>query len=330
MRTDVVAITTAPTRSVDNELLLEMVQWLRWKGLAVEIVALDIGTRQDIRQSLRTRRLNRWMNRRSSATLLIAHPLAATAIAPLAPERRVVAIANGPDWTEIELAPAGTQALAIVTDWICVESPQAPTMDLCSESSCHQLGLLQLAGPQAASFATASVAPLGAANPIVLLAPGIDLWNSIDHAIEVAWQLHERLPRVQIRWVSDGSKDRWLAHHDLSHAGLLEVVEQVSANDPAVLSGISALVRTGYDRSHHGMLLAATKAGIPVLGMGLVGLPTAVQAIQPFDIEGVVDQVFSLLATPMTPHENNGHPLEGFVQDYEERSADLLNRFIRR
>ncbi len=358
MKTDLIVITNGPTRTDDSELLLRLIQWLRWKGLRVEILALDVGTRQDIKQSrsiasttvigvarslgpgamsglsggritrrLRARRLQRWLGRRGSATLLVTHPLAATVVKDqMGHGRHVVAMVSSRNWLPTTLTHEEARAFADIAEWICVDPRQVTSTENRSRKGCHQLDPLLLAEPRAATYDLVGTTPADHARPTVLLAPSTNLWDSADHAIEVAWQLHNKRPDVLIRWISDGRDDRWLSTHDLRHAGLHDVVEQVSSGDPQALSGISVVVRTGYGPDHQGLLLASARAGIPICGMATGRLPTARGEYLPFDVESLVAEIIDLVSEVEATTGFKDGLVEDFFRDFERRSTELLTK----
>jgi hypothetical protein len=325
MNTDVVIGTDLPSLAGGGERVLQLARWLTRQGLQVEIIALGEGTRPDLarfravapttvvdrfrRQGMaavphlvgaqraatgaKRSQLRRWLGRRQGATLLVHHPLAASLVR-YAPDRpaRVVAALPESSWTLDRLRDEDRATLAEVDGWLTCDEAQTRAVRAMFDGPVVQLGgasgttLVDRADlPPARRSDTASGA-------VVLLAT-IGAWESVDHAAEVAWQVHRRAPGASLRWVAETEDDQWLARHDVTHAGLHDVVQVVDAATPGLLEDVSAVVRTGYEPSHPELVLAAALAGIPVCGMELGDLPGA--AARPaFDVEGLVDEVVEM------------------------------------
>ncbi len=92
--------------------------------------------------------------------------------------------------------------------------------------------------------------------------------------------------------------DRWLARHDVAHAGVAASCRVVDAAEPGLLDDVAAVVRTGYEQCHPELVLAAALAGVPVFGMELGDLPGAT-ARTAFDVEGLVDDVVASCEDPV-------------------------------
>lgn len=128
----------------------------------------------------------------------------------------------------------------------------------------------------------------------VALLVGPDLWSAVDHGIEVTWQLAREMPDRRLRWLA-GGEDAWLARHDLGHAGLIDVVEIVDPHDDRALDDVAVVVRTGYSSETTPLLSEAHAAGLPVAAFGRADRPSDATELEPFDVEGLVDEVRSLL-----------------------------------
>jgi len=331
VRGDVVIATAMPTLAEGGERVLQLTRWLRRRGITVELVCLGEGTRPEIERfrstaptlivdRLRRRglaalprlvrlevgargvkrwRLRRWLRRRSGSTFLLHHPLAASLVryAPVRPDRVVAALPD-PTWTLDRLRPEDLATLLDADGWITADATQTEDVGRRFDGPVLELGAAATSG---GLIDPADLPPVRLAHGdrpgAVVLSPTIGMWDSADHAIEVACQLHRALPELELRWIADDDDDRWLAEHDVAHAGLVDVVRVVRSDDPELLDGISALVRTGYEPSHGDLALAAGLAGAPVLGMNTDDLPAA-PATEPFAVEALVAEVVRLLTEP--------------------------------
>lgn len=325
MSTDVVIGTDLPTLAGGGERVLQMARWLTRQGLQVEIVALGEGTRPDLARfravapttvvdrfrrhgmaavphlvgarraasGAKRSQLRRWLGRRQGATLLVHHPLAASLVR-YAPQRpaRVVAAFPESSWSLEQLRDEDRATLADADGWLTCDEAQTEAVRAIFDGPVVQLGgatgttLVDRADLPPARRADTT----GAA---VVLLPTIGSWDSVDHAAEVAWQVHRSAPDAPLRWVAETDDDQWLARHDVAHAGLDGVVRVVDAATPGLLQDVAAVVRTGYEQCHPELVLAAALAGVPVCGMELGDLPEA-SPRPSFDVEGLVAEVVAM------------------------------------
>ncbi len=124
----------------------------------------------------------------------------------------------------------------------------------------------------------------------VALVVAHDLWDNIDHGIEVAWRLATDLPEQPIRWLAI-EQDRWLSLHDLRHASLANRVQLVDPATTDALHGVAVVVRTGYSTSVASTLSAGHDAGLPVVAMRADDLPFVPTTLRPFDVEGLIEEI---------------------------------------
>lgn len=331
MKPDVVVATALPTLENGGERLLQIVRWLKRRGLRVEIVALGEGTRPDLEQFRSVARttvvdrfrrrgvatlphllgagrvshgakiwkLRRFLARRSGAALLVHDPLAASLVRH-SPRPFARVIAALPDSTRSlsSLRPEDLETLAHSDGWLTSDAAQSteiadrfgvPVVEL--DGAATGAGMVD---PDDLLQVRRSTSPSGA----VVLLPSIGLWDSIDHVVEVASQLHHRLPDRPLRWVTDSANDNWLTNHDLEHAGLASVVEVRRSDDPTLLHDISVVVRTGYQPVHSEIVVAAAIGAVPVRGMCTRDLPASAPQTDAFAVEDLVDGLVDLLGDP--------------------------------
>ncbi|MGB3409659.1 MAG: hypothetical protein WBA45_00570 [Microthrixaceae bacterium] len=328
MKPDVLIATELPTLENGGERLLQIARWLKRRGLKVEIVALGEGTRPDLErfrsvapttvvdrfrrrgiatlpyllgvtrlsQGAKVWKLRRFLSRRSGATLLVHDPLAASLVR-YAPRPFSRVIAAFPDSTSSldSLRAEDRETLAESDGWLTSSAAQSaqigefygvPVVELDSAATGTNF-----VDPDDLLEVTRSIDPSGA----VVLVPSIGLWDSIDHAIEVASQLHHQLPDRPLRWVADTENDTWLAHHDLKHAGLDCVVQVRPSDDPTLLHDVAVVVRTGYQPAHQDIVLAAAIGAVPVRGMCTRDLPPTAPQTTAFAVEELTGELVALL-----------------------------------
>lgn len=332
MTADVVLATAVPTRAHGGERLLQLARWLTRRGISVEIIALGEGTRPELaefravaptlvvdrfrRRGLaraphllgmqrattgwKTVRLRQMMERRSGATFVAHDPVAAALLryAPSRP-RRIIAAFPEASWSVSQMRDEDRESLATADGWITCDDTQTAEVRQWFMGPVVQLGDALRAG---ALIDRSELPPVQAAEPgstgvVVLLSP-MGMWDSIDHAVEIAWQLRRAVPTASLRWVVDDASDQWLARHDLRHAGLDEAVQVVSSTDTDVLSDVAAVVRTGYEPVHTDLVVAAALHGVPVVGMCTTDLPDAAPQTESFGVESLITSLEQLMLHP--------------------------------
>ncbi len=331
MKPDVLIATGLPTLENGGYRLLQIARWLTRRGLSVEIVALGEGTRPDLErfrsvapttvvdrfrrrgvaalpyllgitrlsQGAKVWKLRRFLARRAGATLLVHDPLAASLVryAP-GPFSRVVAAFPDSTSSLDSLRAEDRETLAESDGWLTSSAAQSALISELFEVPVVELDNAatgaSFVDPDDLLEVRRSTDPSGA----VVLLPSIGLWDSIDHAIEVASQLHRQLPDRSLRWVADSENDTWLTHHDLEHAGLDSVVEVRRSDDPTLLHDVSLVVRTGYQPTHPDIVLAAAIGAIPVRGMCTRDLPPSAPQATAFAVEELTGELVALLGDP--------------------------------
>ena len=328
MTTDVVIATDLPSLAGGGERVLQLARWLQRDGLGVEIIALGEGTKPDLEtfrsvapttvvDRFRRRgvaavphlvgaggaatrakgfRLRRWLDRRRRATWLLHHPMTASLVR-YSSERPARVVAAFPDqsWSLDRARPEDRDTLATVDGWLASTPEQAEQL-----REWYSGDIVELDAATTANLVDPADLPsarAGSVQDAVVLLPSVGTWDAIDHAVEIAWALARRDPSRRVRWVADSREDRWLARHDVAHAGLDESVEVVTSDTPGLLDGVAAVVRTGYSPSHPELVLAAAFAGVPVTGTDLSDLPGST-AVRPFDVEELIDGLIKLLDAP--------------------------------
>lgn len=342
---DVVLATATATTDNGGERLLRLAGWLDRRGVTVEIIALGEGTRPELalfeavaptliidrfRRSGIARvphllgmrritagwkrlRLRHMMKRRRAATFVIFDPVAASLLryAEHRP-RRVIAAFPDSTWSMDRLRPEDRRTLADADGWITSDEEQTAHVSLHFDGPVLNLGDAAGTG---ALVDRAELPPVhrssGAGGSVVLLG-AIGLWNSVDHTAELAWLLHRAVPNAGVRWVVDSEADRWLAHHDLRHARLTDVVELRSSTERTVLDDVSVVVRTAYEPTYQDLALAAALGGAPVLGMCTSDVPGAPREAEPFAVDALVERIAHLIAEP-DERERSGAELRSAV-----------------
>ena len=141
--------------------------------------------------------------------------------------------------------------------------------------------------------------PLPASGPRepVLLSTPSKSWTNPCHAVEIVAALSDRAPDAPLVWLADSAEDQWLANHDLAHLKMRtpsRVRVQLRGTD--LRSRPRMILRTGYQASDPGLVLAAAHAQIPTVGFDLSDLPDcAGNTIAPFGVEQFVDEAVTLL-----------------------------------
>lgn len=323
MRRPSIVVATAETSVADGgERLLELVAWMRRRGLDVEILALGEGWDLDrfravgptvvvdefrrrgparpadllglerVAAGVKSIRLRRWLRRRRHAAFLVFHPAAAAVLryAPGAAIRFVAALPT--DGMRIEdLRSADAETLTGATGWVVATPEQADAVTAHFGAPVRVLG--NVVDPTA-------FPPVRAPDPgrgvIALVAPS-DPWSVTDHAIEIAHLAHRAEPAMRFRWLVPDRRAAWLARHDVDHANLGTVVDVVELASPDALTGLGAIVRSSTAATADPELVAAVLAGVPILDFAAHPSPAA-EVMPTLGVEHAVQRLVEFAADP--------------------------------
>jgi hypothetical protein len=310
---------TEPGEATDRLLLL--VDWMRRRGVDVEIVSLGDGSAlrrfracapttvvDELRRrgparvpyllglhrataGIKSARLRRWLARRRDATFFVHDPLAASLLRYMTePPSRVVAGLPDADATLSSVRPEDLRSLQPAVGWVVTTATQVDQVTSELGAPAEVLGSM---------VDRAALPPVRAGEDpaTVVVLVSADLWNQPDHAVELTWQLLERRPATRVRWLVQGREATWLCRHDLQHTGLGDAVTLWSSDHPDALDDCAVLVRTGHRPERDDLLVAASLAGVPLLdwaGDELLGPPT----VGPLDVEHAVERIVVLVDDP--------------------------------
>lgn len=322
MSRHIVVATAESSMSEGGDRLLQLAAWLTHRGIRVELVTLgegwDLDHFRDVAPTLvvdelrrrgparllgaagldraagavKSLRLRWWMQMCRNASFYVHHPLAAS-ILRYAPgrQRRVVAGLPDLDWSYERLREEDRDTLSGASGWIVADTSQVKALGSHVEVPVEVLG--SVVDPTAFPAVDrpdpgrGTIALVGAADP----------WTTVECSVELAWQLHVLRPTFQIRWLVADRRARWLALHDIRHAGLEAVVEVELIESSGALSDLGAVVRTCAEPTGEQQLVAAALSGIPVIDCAEPPL----EAAEPFlvlDVEGVVHRLADMFDDP--------------------------------
>lgn len=277
----------------------------------IALTSRAVGARA--RQSIRGWGLRRWLDSRPDAGIVVSHPAAVSVLRYDRPDRRVVAMLPSPSLRLAEVAPVDLASLKSAQGWLVCDDRQARAVARCFDRPCLVPGQMLIPS----EVPVVEEPDQG----VIVLLPDPGSWNHVDHAAELASQLGHR--GLDVRWVTHGPEDRWLARHDLDHIGAPPTVRLVEADCCDVLVGASSVVRTGYQEIDSPIVVAARRAGLPVIGFGADVTPGQVRPGL-FDVEAVATQAEHLRSAAMEGRfELRPEP------GYGTLSGDLMEQVLR-
>lgn len=218
-------------------------------------------------------RLRRWFSARRSVPLLLADP------------RALANVRHHPGSPRLAVVPPPGLAAEDVAALI----PSAHRWLAASE---HQAAQVTSLGPSVpVGVAHLAVAPLPPEPPDrwpVVLLPTPDAWSEVDHAAEVAAGLLRAGIDRPVRWVVDGSQDRWLAEHDLAALGLPPSQVQLVSSGETSVEEAACVVRVGYGPTRDDLLELAAAAGTHVVAFDRSPSGAAAEVVGPFEVDAAV------------------------------------------
>lgn len=321
MSTRVVVATAHTEPGAPTDRLLLLVDWLRRRGVDVEIVSLGDGSAlrrfraaapttvvDELRRKgparlpyllgadratagIKSLRLRRWLARRRDATFFVHDPLAASLLRYMTePPARVVAGLPAEEGTLSSVRAEDLESLHGAVGWVVTTPGQV--VEVSARLGAHA----EVLGSMIDRAALPPVRRGSRPGTVVVLVSG-DLWHQPDHAIELTWQLLAGRPDTRVRWLVQGREATWLCRHDLAHVGLDEHVTLWSSDHPDALDDAAVLVRSGHRPERDDLMVAAALAGVPLVdwaGDELLGPP----GVGPLDVEQAVARVIALLDDP--------------------------------
>jgi len=277
----------------------------------IAVASRAIGARA--RQSLRGWGLRRWLDARPHAGIVVSDPAAASVLRYDRPDRRVVAMLPSPSRRIEDVTPLDVDSLRSAQGWLVCDDHQALAVTGFFDRPCVLPGQMLIPS----EIPVVEEPDQG----VIVLLPDPGSWNHADHAVELASRLSHR--GREIRWVTHGAEDRWLARHDLDHIGAPATVRLVDAGRRDVLVGVALVVRTGYRRFDSPIVVAARRSGLPVIGFSDDVTPGQVRP-DPFDVEAVVTHAQQLRSTAMEGRAQR-RPEPG----YGALSGDMMEQVLR-
>lgn len=285
----------------------------RWGGLVATARALHLAS---ITRAIKGVRLRRWLRARADAVFVVHHPDAMGLLGYLpGGTDRVVASFPTADWNVDDLPPARAPAFHAARAWLVASADQR-------EEICHHF---HVPVEELGAVVDAETLPAVHASPpgrgAVVLVGATDAWANADPTVEILYQLRRRRPDLPLRWLVTGDDARWLARHDIEHAGL--GVDVITVDQPSALDGVGLLVRAVDEPANEPAVLAAMLAGVPVIDRH--GPDRTTSADGYLDVEGLVNDVDRLLADPTDATSRAEAALVGLAAiDLENRGDAVL------
>ncbi len=285
----------------------------RWERLVAIARTLHLAA---ITTAIKRVRLRRWLRARADAVFLVHHPGAMGLLAYLpGGADRLVASLPTAGWTLDDLPPATVPAFRAARAWLVASSDQREAIRHRFEVPVEELGAV--VDPEALPHVHRGPPGRGA----VVLVGATDAWTRVDPTVEVLYQLRRRRPDLPLRWLVTGDDARWLARHDIEHAGL--EIDVVTVDEPSALDGIGVLVRAVDEAANEPAVIAATLARVPLIDRHGPDRPASDGA--QLDVEGLVTDVDRLLTDPAGAARRAEAALAGLATiDLENRGAAVL------
>lgn len=277
----------------------------------IALTSRAVGARA--RQSIRGWGLRRWLDARPDAGIVVSHPAAVSVLRYDRPDRRVVAMLPSPSLRIEDVAPVDIESLRRAQGWLVCDDTQSRAVADRFDRPCIIPGPMLIPS----EIPIVEVPDRG----VIVLLPDPGSWNHVDHAVELATRLGTA--GRDVRWITHGVEDRWLARHDLDHIGAPPTIQLVEADCRDVLVGASSVVRTGYQEIDSPIVVAARRAGLPVIGFGADVIP---EQVRPglFDVEAVATQAEHLRSAAMEGRfELRPEP------GYDTLSDDMMEQVLR-
>lgn len=284
------------------------VEAARWfPSPPIGLVGRPLGPRP--RERLCGWELRRWLGARVERAIIIGHP-ELTHLLHHDPLRRP-AVVMLPS-RRIQIGRGANSDLTSVIGWLVSDEEQAVAITTAYDRAAI------VTGPLVESRALPPVEYRDHGAVVLLPDPGA--WTSLDHGVEIAAKL--AASELEVRWVAHTPDDAWLVRHDLRHLGHPRNIRLVDAAQPDLLIGAAVLARSGYRPFDSPLVLAARRSGLPVVGFSPETSP-GLQTTEPFDVEGLVHSVVSLL-TSVSPDKRAIWTTPGYGRDPDEVATHVI------